>query len=282
LPIGAQEFEAGEQTLGGIQGRVYLVIDNREEPQPNALMVVPAGSEQPIAIDDLPGGDPATADQLEPARDGTGLVRAGNDGRYSVTGLAPGEYFVAIVTPLPGHYQAAPPEQVHISILGEVSTVRAFRASVIQGSTVNVDIVFGIPQPSGPATLELCATTYDRETLEQGPDTVVSVEIKPPAPEAVVTVDDETGCAVITNLPAGTYTFVIVTERGFTLTQEDVVLEAGSDGSISLGAAPPLPGSLPDTGSGNTGRSSWIAAVAALCTFAAGALVFGALRLKAG
>ncbi len=275
----AQDTEAPLPT-GAISGRMYSA-DEEQTPQSFPILVVPSNTAQPIPLEDY--GDPDLGHLTPPSRTGPGLVRPDvMRGEYSVNGLPPGEYLVAAYAPSAGGYEVDPPEEVQISLRGEISTERGFRVRLTEGSAAMMDFVFAGPRgPEGPSRLKLCADTYDRNTLASGPDRVLRVDIQPATPGIRVTVTED-GCAQLENVPPGTYTISLETSRGFSLTHT-LDVGPGEDGQINLGTRPPAPGGLPATGSAdaaNSGISSLIAGLAGLAVFASGAVVLAALRRR--
>lgn len=257
------------------------------------ILVVASDVEQPVVLEAYaPISSPNFINDLPTHRQGPGLVR--NDpssGDYSVTGLAAGSYWVATTA----NFQedgTLPPEAIQASIDGHVFSMYAFAITLGEGETLTVDFDLGTSVGDEAGSMEVCAITFDRDTLEAGlPDVVVDADIVPieqgqaetPTATAVnpdqagldaITISiTESGCALYENVPPGTYLITVQTERGFTLTDE--VTFVGQDGHLELFANPPQPGGLPSTGSG--GRPS--APVLIHLMVGVGLLVIGSLSL---
>ena len=145
--------------------------------------------------------------------------------------------------------------------------------------------------PSGPASITICLTTFDRETLDAVQDTIIRVEIDPPVEDATITFTED-GCALVENLPAGTYTFSVETERGFrdSFTED---LAPGADAKANRGIGPVTVGDatdvtagadatqFPATGSGGAGSWGVLSMVLGFVVFGAGAVALAILRRRA-
>ena len=286
----AQDATLIPTATGAIQGTVYLAIED-QPPVRAPIVVFPTSVEQPIPLEDF--GIPLDLDDLPATREGAGPVRPDERGEYSVTALAAGEYFILPVTPS-ATFEIPATAEVVIAIAGETLAVPAFRVEVRAGETTTQDIIIaGPPVPTGPASITICITSFDRQTLDTVQDTVISVEIDPPVEDATITFTEE-GCVLIENLPAGTYTFSTVTELGFHHSFEQVLtpgIHVDSGGAF----APPLvggndataeadptsgPAELPAAGSGDRGGWSLLPMVLGFAVFAAGAIGFGLLRRR--
>ncbi len=275
----AQDAVPTAASTGVIQGRMY-VADEERTPERALILVIPSDLAQPVHLEDFFEGD---INQVPATRVGPGAVRPDARGEYSVTDLAPGEYLVFSSAPFV-EYEVRPPDEVQVSALGEISTMRAFRVTVLADQVTAVDIVFaGPPAPEGPSRLKICMVTFDPDALveEQAPDRITTVDVQPASSAITITIAED-GCAILDNIPAGTYTITVRTERGFERT-EVIEIGAGEDGQITLGEAAPRVAHLPTSGGGHSGGSDVVAGTlgpAGLAVFVAGALIFGALRRR--
>ncbi len=280
----AQDATATQVSGGSVQGRVYSVSDAGEIPQDLVLLAVPSSSGQPLVIESYlgPGKPNPQLEQLPSQIAGPGLVRAdAPTGLYSVSGLPAGEYLVVVVAyPFSVIYESLPPEEVQLSFESSVFTARASRVKVTDGSTATVDVVFGAVEPTGPATLTVCANTFNDANV-QGPDAIVSIAIDPHPPAITITIRAD-GCAVMGNVPAGTYTITIKTANGFTLSRV-VEVRPGEDIPVNLGAIPPQPGDLPDAGGGASkgGGMSLPVLILGFAVLFGGGLAVTALTMRA-
>lgn len=111
-----------------------------------------------------------------------------------------------------------------------------------------------------PATIRVCVTSFDTETGIEGPDDVVSVDVRPTVADARIGVAGGDGCALLENVRPGTYNITLRTARGFTVT-DDLTIPAGDSGTTTLRITEPRPGQLPTTGYGDSGGSSNLAAI---------------------
>jgi DNA-binding CsgD family transcriptional regulator len=223
---------------GIVRGRVY-VADAEQTPQDAGMLIIPVGATQPFGLEQsVPNGD--INQTPSGRRSGPGFLRAGADGTYVVTGLAPGDYFVGS-TDTSSDYDAVPPELVRFSIFGEVSTMRAFRVTIARDEATRVDIVFAGPEtPEGPSSFRVCVSSYDPDTLEPGSDRVTSLEFQPADPNMTITLLAD-GCAFVDNVSAGTYTISYETARGFADERSVDIGPGEHGGQMNFGFAPAAP-----------------------------------------
>jgi hypothetical protein len=253
------------RSSGAVQGRAYVADEERTSQDP-VIMVIPASQEQPVRIEALlPDVRPEelnrALEELRSTREGPGLVRPDARGEYAVTALAPGEYLVGSITPFI-EFDVQPPEEVQFALREEVSTLRAFRVDVREGSATTVDIVLAAPEGrEGPSRLKVCVLAFDDETSSgTTPDRISTGTMQRVngdrglSAQITLTLTSD-GCAQFENIPAGTYTIAVETERGSAITRE-IEIGPGEDGAITLGGSrPPDVGGLPAAGLG-TGNDS--------------------------
>ncbi len=145
----------------------------------------------------------------------------------------------------------------------------------------------GQPTPDQrPARLRICAITLgapDRVVRLELPESVDGLEVQAPSANITVSIGDD-GCALVENIPAGSFTYILHLASGGTVTDQ-VVVQPGEDGTITSSAVLPQPGQLPPAGSGAGSASSNLSTVllfAGLASLVCGALAFAVVRRRAG
>jgi hypothetical protein len=148
----------------------------------------------------------------------------------------------------------------------------AEEVSLTIGQRLTIDfLVQG--RPALPASVRLSATTPD-ENSNPLADAITAVDVSPPVQEAKVTIAED-GTAIVENLPAGTYEFIVKTTRGHRLART-VTLRNGEAGEINMVLSPVEPGGraseLPSAGKNSPkGRHTGLLFALALAGLAASA-----------
>lgn len=273
---------AGETGTGVVRGSMYSA-DVERTPQGFPILAVPSDTAQPIPLEDYSFmGDPDLNHLLPSTHSGPGLVRPDEQGEYAFTGLPPGEYLVVAYALFAGEYQSPPPEEVQISLHGDVSSMRGYRVDLDAGSTATVDFVFAGPsKPEGPSSFRVCITTYDQATLVSGPDRLTGVTFDPANPDISVTLLDD-GCAFLDDVPPGSLTIVLETARGFTSNYTVDIQPGEHGGQINFGIGPPIVDgiNLPNDGYGPSRSATPLPVILSLGAFAAAALASGAMMRR--